>query len=105
MDIKNCKVTIAFTKSEHDFLKQIAKNNKTTMADLLRQSWAEKQDALGIFNEFDERICLIEKAINAGKDKQQKTDFDYHFSDIDKKQRAIYATLKQILIISKGGDI
>jgi hypothetical protein len=105
MDIKNCKVTIAFTKSEHDSLKQIAKNNKTTMADLLRQSWMEKQDALGIFNEFDERIGLIEKMINESKGNQQKIDFNHHFTDIDKKQRAIYATLKQLLKLSNGGEL
>lgn len=88
------KVTVKFAKSDYEFLKDLASKQKLTMAELLRQSWFQSQNTLGIFEQFDTRINQIEKAIQK---QQLETQLNQHFAKNDKQQIAIYKALKEIL--------
>ena len=91
MQTKTHKVTIKFTASDYENLKKEATELKMPMAELIRNSWFEKQNALAVFEEFDRRINLIESCIN-----NQKNELKQHFNSNDTKLLAIYKVLKSL---------
>lgn len=91
MQTKTHKVTIKFTASDYEHLKKEAIELKMPMAELIRNSWFEKQNALAVFEEFDRRINLIESCIN-----NQKKELKQHFNSNDTKLLAIYKVLKSL---------
>jgi len=91
METKTHKVTIKFPASEYNLLKEEAKNSNSTMADLIRDGWYEKQNSLVIFEEFDRRINVLEQCINNNDNNLKQL-----FKSNDTKLLAIYKVLKNL---------
>lgn len=91
MEKKTHKVTVKFPASEYSLIKEEAKKCNTTMADLIRDGWYEKQNSLAIFEEFDRRIKVLEDCVN-NNDKNLKQLFKSN----DTKLLAIYKVLKNL---------
>jgi hypothetical protein len=100
MKNRDRQISVKFPKNEYEFLKHAAMMHKTTMADLLRNAWYEKQNSLSAFEHFDERIIKIENALKGCIDKDS---LENYFSDNAKKQSAIYRALKELLKNNLGG--
>lgn len=91
MEKKTHKVTVKFPESEYNLIKEEANNSNSTMADLIRDGWYEKQNSLAIFEEFDRRIKVLEDCVNSN-DKNLKRLFKSN----DTKLLAIYKVLKSL---------
>ena len=91
METKTHKVTVTFPKSEYNMIKEEAKNSNSSMADLIRDGWYEKQNSLAIFEEFDRRINVLEDCINNNENNLKQL-----FKSNDTKLLAIYKVLKSL---------
>ena len=89
MEKKTHKVTVKFPAAEYNAIKDEAKNCNSTMADLIRNGWYEKQNSLAIFEEFDRRIKLIENCVQSNDENLKQL-----FKSNDTKLLAIYQALK-----------
>jgi hypothetical protein len=88
-ETKTHKVTVKFPESDYILIKEEAKNCNSTMADLLRDGWYDKQNSLVIFEEFDRRIKIMESSIN-----EKNQNLEQLFKSNDSKLVAIYKVLK-----------
>jgi len=91
MVIKTQKVTVKFPVSEYNAIKEEAKKSNSTMAELIREGWYDKQNSLAIFEEFDRRIKVLEDCINNNENNLKQL-----FKSNDTKLLAIYKVLKSL---------
>ena len=91
MEKKTHKVTVKFPASEYNAIKEEAKSSNSTMADLIRNGWYDKQNSLAIFEEFDRRIKVLEDCIN-----NNESNLKQLFKSNDTKLLAIYKVLKSL---------
>lgn len=91
MEKKTHKITVKFPASEYNAIKAEAKSSNSTMADLVRDGWYDKQNSLAIFEEFDRRIKVLEDCINNGDNNLKRL-----FKSNDTKLLAIYKVLKSL---------
>jgi len=91
MEMKTHKVTVKFPASEYNAIKEEAKSSNSTMAELIRNGWYDKQNSLVIFEEFDRRIKVLEDCINNNENNLKQL-----FKSNDTKLLAIYKVLKSL---------